>query len=115
MHLLWTFRIERCDAILRVWDLFGLTPKSRHDLYEKAAEFVNKDMTIFMRSEKTKGYPLMNNIVSCIWMKVSSIIIMVPNFHGLQMAILWNALPVKVGVGASCMPSWKKACWKTRY
>jgi hypothetical protein len=74
MNVHWTCRIERCDAILRVWDLFGLTPKSRPDLYEKAAEFVNKDMTIFMRSEKTTGYPLMNNIAWCMWMKVSSLL-----------------------------------------
>src|SRR6266567_4058207 len=83
MNWHWTFRIERCDAILLVWDLFGLTPKSRHDLCEKAAEFVNKDMTIFMRSEKTTGSPLMNNIQG------------------------------KGGVGVLFTPSWKKVCWRT--
>jgi transposase len=84
--------------------------KNRLALYEKAAEFVNKDMTIFMRSEKIKGYPLINSITSFTWMKVSSITLMAPNFHGFQMEILWNDARVKVGVGVSFTHSWKKNC-----
>ena len=67
------------------------------------------------RSEKTKDYPLMNHIASFIWMRVSSITPIVPNFHGFQMAILWNDLQVKVGVGVSFTLSWKKACWRIPY
>src|SRR5512145_1834241 len=113
MHVHWTVRIERCDAILLVGDLFGLTPKSRHDLCEQAAECVNKAMTIFMRSEQTTGYPLMNNIAWCMWMTVSSITMIVLNFPGFQMAILWNDLQGKGGVGVLCTPSWKKVCERT--
>jgi hypothetical protein len=106
-----TCRIEPCDAILLAWDLCGLTPKNRRDHGGKAAEFVNKDMPIFMRSEKITGDPLLHSIRSCIWMQVSFITSMVPNLHGFQMEIVSNDAQGRAGVGVACTPSWKQDGW----
>src|SRR6266700_4938909 len=87
-------------------------------LKEKTAEsrwFQTTGQAPFGRSKaaywKIKGYPLLNSISSFMWMKVSFITIMVPNFHGFQMEILSNDPQGRAGVGVSFTPSWKKDCW----
>src|SRR6267143_618712 len=109
MTLRQTFSKGRYSVISNGWDFVGLVPRVNLDLSRKVTRYVNRDMTISMKSEQIAVCLFMRDIIWSISTRVFFITIMAHSYHGFQMVTFLKELLVKDEDGVSFMPSWRKS------